>query len=408
VKERGRSAWRRRTAATSAKLHPFRGVLAALLVVAALAALSSIGFGAVSASQAGYGYGYGYGYQYSNPPTCTPPSDQTATEGTSKSFNLGSFTDPDGDGPWQVDVNWGDGKPHDTFAQSSTGALPTRAHTYADNGNYSVTVKITDANGNSGSCSFHVVVANAPPTCGPIVAPLAPVAVNTLVTATAPFTDPGTLDTHTAVMNWDDATTSPGTVTEANGSGTVTATHTYTAAGVYTLTLTVTDKDGASGQCTFQYVVVFNPDDGFVTGGGWIDSPPGAYTANPTLTGKATFGFVAKYVHGSNTPSGETEFEFKAGNLNFKSSSYDLGSLVIAGKKAMYKGSGTINGSGDYAFRVSAIDGNLQGGDGTDRFRIKIWNKTTNAVVYDNQVGGGDYDDPTTALGGGSITIHKS
>jgi hypothetical protein len=117
---------------------------------------------------------------------------------------------------------------------------------------------------------------------------------------------------------------------------------------------------------------------------------------------------VAKYVHGSNTPSGETEFEFKAGNLNFKSSSYDLGSLVIAGKKAMYKGSGTINGSGDYAFRVSAIDGNLQGGDGTDRFRIKIWNKTTNAVVYDNQVGGGDYDDPTTALGGGSITIHKS
>jgi Prealbumin-like fold domain len=64
VKERGRSAWRRRTAAASAKLHPYRGVLAALLVAAALAALSSIGFAGVSASLAGYGYGYGYGYEY--------------------------------------------------------------------------------------------------------------------------------------------------------------------------------------------------------------------------------------------------------------------------------------------------------------------------------------------------------
>jgi PKD repeat protein len=188
----------------------------------------------------------------------------------------------------------------------------------------------------------------------------------------------------------------------------VSATHTYAAAGVYTLTLTVTDKDGASGQCTFQFVVVFNPNDGFVTGGGWINSPPGAYTADPTLTGKATFGFVAKYIQGSNTPSGNTEFQFKAGDLNFKSSSYDVGSLVIAAKKAMYKGSGTINGSGDYAFRLTAIDGDLQGGDGIDKFRIKIWNKTTNAVIYDNQLGGGDYDDPTTALGGGSITIHKA
>jgi len=29
------------------------------------------------------------------------------------------------------------------------------------------------------------------------------------------------------------------------------------------------------------------------------------------------------------------------------------------------------------------------------------------AVVYDNQMGASDADDPTTALGGGSIVIHK-
>ena len=35
--------------------------------------------------------------------------------------------------------------------------------------------------------------------------------------------------------------------------------------------------------------------DGFVTGGGWIPSPAGAYTADPALTGRGTFGLVAKH-----------------------------------------------------------------------------------------------------------------
>jgi hypothetical protein len=64
VKGRGLTIWRRRTAAVSAKLHPYRGVVAALLVAAALVSLSSLGYGGVAASTAGYGYGYGYGYQY--------------------------------------------------------------------------------------------------------------------------------------------------------------------------------------------------------------------------------------------------------------------------------------------------------------------------------------------------------
>src|SRR5918995_6503215 len=97
-----------------------------------------------------------------------------------------------------------------------------------------------------------------------------------------------------------------------------------------------------SGTCTFQFVVVFNPSAGFVTGGGWIQSPPGAYTEDPTLTGKATFGFVSKYKKGATVPDGTTEFEFNAGNLYFQSSSYQW--LVVAGgTKAQFKGSGTIN-----------------------------------------------------------------
>src|SRR5262249_32136660 len=42
------------------------------------------------------------------PPTVTAAASQSADEGASTSFDLGSFVDPDG-GPWSVDVDWGDG-----------------------------------------------------------------------------------------------------------------------------------------------------------------------------------------------------------------------------------------------------------------------------------------------------------
>jgi hypothetical protein len=58
-----------------------------------------------------------------------------------------------------------------------------------------------------------------------------------------------------------------------------------------TISLTVTDNDEEAATSAFQYVVVYDPSAGFVTGGGWIESPGGAYVAEPSLTGKASFGF---------------------------------------------------------------------------------------------------------------------
>lgn len=64
------------------------------------------------------------------------------------------------------------------------------------------------------------------------------------------------------------------------------------------------------------------------------------------MTGRANFGFVSKYKMGKTTPIGTTEFQFKAGDINFHSDTYEW--LVIAGAKAMYKGVGTINGAGNF------------------------------------------------------------
>ena len=107
-------------------------------------------------------------------------------------------------------------------------------------------------------------------------------------------------------------------------------------------------------------------------------------------------------------PTGNTEFQFKVADLNFKSTSYDW--LVIAGSKAQYKGTGTINGAGGFGFMLTAIDGQVNGGGGVDRFRIKIWDQNNgNAIVYDNVPGASDAIDTANpqVIGGGSIVIHQ-
>jgi hypothetical protein len=79
--------------------------------------------------------------------------------------------------------------------------------------------------------------------------------------------------------------------------------------------MTVTDKDGDSDVSTFEYIVVYDPNGRFVTGGGWINSPDWQ---------------------------------------------------VIAGSKAQYKDTGTINGTGEYKFMLTAID------NAPDKFRIRF------------------------------------
>jgi len=239
---------------------------------------------------------------------------------------------------------------------------------------------------------FAIGKPNEPPMAEATVTPyLGPVESEFAFDADTSYDPDGTIVSH----EWDFGD-------EASGSG-VSVTHTYDAPGLYDVTLTVTDDTGAQSTDTF-IAVVYDLEGGFVTGGGWIDSPAGAYTVEPELMGRATFGFVSKYGKGADTPSGETEFRFRVADLNFHSTSYQW--LVIAGARAQYKGTGTINGEGEYGFMLTAIDGQVNGGGCVDKFRIKIWYKVTGEVIYDNKLGEADSSGMATELGGGSIVIH--
>jgi len=121
--------------------------------------------------------------------------------------------------------------------------------------------------------------------------------------------------------------------------------------------------------------------------------PDGVGTYDPFQVGKATFGFVSKYKKGANAPTGQTEFQFHAANLNFHSDSYDW--LVVTGSNdAKFKGVGTINGFGAYKFQLWAGD------DEPDTFRIKIWQEIggIESMLYDNCM--------NQPIDGGSIVVH--
>lgn len=110
--------------------------------------------------------------------------------------------------------------------------------------------------------------------------------------------------------------------------------------------MSVTDDDAGSDMQPVM-VVVYDPSAGFVTGGGWINSPIGAYKAEASLSGKATFGFVSKYQKGASVPTGNTAFQFQVAGFEFYSTAYEWLVVNQGGTNAQFKGSGLINGAAD-------------------------------------------------------------
>jgi PKD domain len=268
------------------------------------------------------------------------------------------------------------------------------------------TLTVTDADG-SRSDTVPFTVTNVPPVIGTASSLYDPVPLATALNASVPYTDAGVWDTHTATFDWGDGTTpSPALVVGGGGAGEASASHTYAAPGLYPVTITVTDDDGGSDTFVHEYVVVYDASGGFATGGGWLESPSGAYTpensSDPDLTGRAQFAFQSKYLRGATTPSGTTSFRFSAAALDLQSTAYDW--LVVSGTKATFRGTGTVNGEAGYRFVVVASDG--RSGE-ADRLRVRIWNDSTGVLVYDNQVGVALTDNPTTAIRGGQIAVQR-
>ena len=177
---------------------------------------------------------------------------------------------------WPCDAEGIPGLPPPGDLAATCGTVSLGSHVYADDDAYTVTVTVTDDDGGVGSDTFSVIVDNVAPTVDAGEDQIAS-GDGTVSLDPATFNDLGTLDTHTATIDWGDGTaTEAGAVSESpfgppgdvpGANGTVSGSHTYTGSGTYTVTVTVTDDDLGSASDTFTVSlcldpkdVVFNPD----------------------------------------------------------------------------------------------------------------------------------------------------
>ncbi|MCC6493921.1 MAG: hypothetical protein IT424_12985 [Pirellulales bacterium] len=175
---------------------------------------------------------------------------------------------------WEVD--WGDG-----FVSSgpAAGRSFAAAHTFADNGEYTVQVRVADDDGGVGTASAKVIVKNVAPTLA--VAPNQTISEGSLLAigAVGAFSDPGfdnpfnttdpdnggeTTERFSYTIDWGDG--SPLDLGAANidaagsigapTSGSFGGNHTYADNGIYRVTVTVFDDDGGASEGVFQVTVV--------------------------------------------------------------------------------------------------------------------------------------------------------
>jgi PKD repeat protein len=209
------------------------------------------------------------------PPTANFLNDGPVDEGTPLTLVLSDFDDPSiidfGSLQFAFDCGYGAG-----FGPFSSSAIATCAT--PDNGLPAILVqgKVQDKDGGVSQYTEPVTVYNVPPAVTITSYPMVPVAVGEPVEVGFSFFDPGTADVHQRTCDWSDLAPGP--------TGTDTCARTDLTAGIHNLSLevVVTDDDGGAGSASIDFmVVIYDPSAGFVTGGGWIDSPPDAYYPAP-------------------------------------------------------------------------------------------------------------------------------
>jgi subtilisin family serine protease len=185
----------------------------------------------------------------------------SATEGSTFAVKAG-FSDPGWADTYGAQIEWGDGTTSTPAATVTTQGPPTDlgqivgSHAYADNGNYTVKVTVTDDDGGTSSASFAVQVSNVAPAVTIDPAQVKTITEGSTLAAKASFSDPGWGDTYSSEISWGFDAPSSGSLILTNDGppadqGTVTGSRAYGDNGAFTVGVKVTDDDGGSQTASF-------------------------------------------------------------------------------------------------------------------------------------------------------------
>jgi parallel beta-helix repeat protein len=131
-----------------------------------------------------------------------------------------------------------------TFGDGNTSTTQHPVHTYADNGIYLVTLKVTDDHGITTEITQQITITNVAPQIAFEYIPQNPTDLQTIT-----FNDTSIdLDGIVITWSWDFG--------DGNISSIQNPTHNYPDNGTYTITLTITDDDNATNETTQQILIL--------------------------------------------------------------------------------------------------------------------------------------------------------
>jgi PKD repeat protein len=167
-------------------------------------------------------------------PTAGLTTDATTAEGDIIGFDGSTSTDTSSDLPLLTYL-W-------DFGDGSTEMGIVVSHSYADNGDFTATLTVTDDDGAQDVTTIVMSIVNAPPsaTIDGVTCVFDPILPNDNISFSGSGTDPGTGDVLTYQWSFGDGNSTIGT----------SAIHSYNSSGSYTVTLTVSDDDGGIGVAT--------------------------------------------------------------------------------------------------------------------------------------------------------------
>ena len=184
-------------------------------------------------------------------------SNKSVQEGETSTISQTAFFDAGAADTHSATIDWGDNSSSGGTVDQKLDSV-TANHEYANDGTHTVTIKVCDDNNGCGTGKLIVTVSNVPTEIVALqLQSASPVHIEGLpVTLTAPINDKGTLDSHTATIDWGDGTAiDAGSVAEnpfgppgddAGADGTVTGSHEYADNGRYNVTLCVSDDDSTT------------------------------------------------------------------------------------------------------------------------------------------------------------------